>query len=151
MSALQVTLSPSPPTTQPITLPINIAIHNPTTNPITFLNWGTPFDPRADLLGVFQINDTNTDTSLPLDTIKISRALPPSKDDLVEVPAESSVEKTVAVPNVPLEEGHEYAVQAKGIWHGLWECRKDDVADSHLKDLKGAQGKFESEKAVFKF
>ncbi|RHZ43082.1 L-threonylcarbamoyladenylate synthase [Aspergillus thermomutatus] len=151
MANLQVTLSPVPPSpAQPISLPINIAIHNPANTPVTFLNWGTPFDPRATLLGVFQINDTSTNDPVPLDTIKFTRQLPPSRDDLVEIPAESSTERTVTIPRVPLEQGHEYAVQAKGIWHGIWECTRDEVTDAQLERLGEARGEFESERAVFK-
>jgi hypothetical protein len=150
MSNLQVILSPVPPSaTQPISLPINIAIHNPATTPVTFLNWGTPFDPKANILGVFQINDTTTDHPITLDTIKFSRQLPPSRDDLVEIPAESSMERTITIPHVPLEEGHEYAVQAKGIWHGIWQCPRDQVTDSQLQQLD-KRGEFESERALFK-
>ncbi|KAF7184821.1 hypothetical protein CNMCM7691_006690 [Aspergillus felis] len=150
MTNLQVILSPVPPSaTPPINLPINIAIHNPATTPVTFLNWGTPFDPKANLLGVFQINDTTTDHPITIDTIKFNRQLPPSRDDLVEIPAESSMERTVTIPRVPLEEGHEYAVQAKGIWHGIWECPRDQVTDSQLQQLD-QRGEFESERAVFK-
>ncbi|KAF7174208.1 hypothetical protein CNMCM5623_006693 [Aspergillus felis] len=153
MTNLQVTLSPVPPSpAQPISLPIKVAIHNPTNTPVTFLNWGTPFDPRANLLGVFQINDTSNNNPITLDTIKINRQLPPSRDDLVEIPAESAKEQTVTIPWVPLEEGHEYAVQAKGIWHGIWACTRDEVTDSQLESLGDgeARGKFESERAVFK-
>ncbi|GIK07703.1 hypothetical protein Aspvir_003370 [Aspergillus viridinutans] len=156
MTNLQVTLSPVPPSpAQPISLAINFAIHNPANTPVTFLNWGTPFDPRANLLGVFQINDTSNNNPITLDTIKINRRLPPSRDDLVEIPAESSKEQTVTIPQVPLEEGHKYAVQAKGIWHGIWHgiwaCTRDEVTDSQLESLgEGeARGKFESEHAVF--
>jgi hypothetical protein len=150
MTNLQVILSPVPPSaTPPISLPINIAIHNPATTPVTFLNWGTPFDPKANLLGVFQINDTTADQPITLDTIKFNRQLPPSRDDLVEIPAESSMERTITIPHVPLEEGHEYAVQAKGIWHGVWECPRDQVTDSQLQQLD-QRGEFESEQAVFK-
>ncbi|KAF7137132.1 hypothetical protein CNMCM5793_007196 [Aspergillus hiratsukae] len=149
MTNLQVTLSPVPPSaTQPINLPINIAIRNPATTPVTFLNWGTPFDPKASILGVFHINDTTTDNPITLDTINFNRKLPPSRDDLVEIPAESSMERTVTIP-VPLEEGHEYAVQAKGIWHGIWECAREEVTDSQLQSLD-QRGEFESERAVFK-
>ncbi|GFG17068.1 hypothetical protein IFM61606_00503 [Aspergillus udagawae] len=123
-------------------LPINVAIHNLANTPVTFLNRGTPFDPRANLLGIFQINDT----------IKINCWLPPSRDDLVEFPAESSKEQTVTIPWIPLEEGHEYTVEAKGIWHGIWACTRDEVTNLQLESLgEGeARGKFESERVVFK-
>ncbi|KAH2668884.1 hypothetical protein KXV32_004660 [Aspergillus fumigatus] len=121
----------------------------PLARPVTFVNWGTPFDPKANLLGVFQINDTATDHPITLDTIKFQRRLPPSREDLVEIPAESSMERTITIPHVPLEEGHEYAVQAKGIWHGIWECARNQVTDAQLQELD-QRGEFESERALFK-
>ncbi|GIC94901.1 uncharacterized protein Aud_002231 [Aspergillus udagawae] len=75
-----------------------------------------------------------------------------SRDDLVEIPAESSKEQTVTIPWIPLEEGHEYTVEAKGIWHGIWACTRDEVTNLQLESLgEGeARGKFESERVVFK-
>ncbi|KAE8367557.1 hypothetical protein BDV27DRAFT_123694 [Aspergillus caelatus] len=145
--SLQVTITPPviPAFSEPPTVPIQVSVHNPSDTPITVLNWGTPLDPSANVLSIFDLRDTTENQPVTLPTIKISRRMPPSVDDLVEIPAGSSVEKEVTLPHVPLTMGHEYSVQAKGNWHSVWESPRDDVTAEKLEHLGAAErGEFTS-------
>ncbi|KAK1145148.1 hypothetical protein N8T08_004581 [Aspergillus melleus] len=136
---LDVVLSPLVlPFSQP-TIPVQVAIHNAALTPVTIVNWNTPLDPRAGVLGVFQVRDTTTDDIVPMDELKISRQLPPSADDLVEIPAGRSVEAVVRLPSGPLVAGHEYAIRAKGIWHAVWETPREEVRRLRLEQFENAK------------
>ncbi|KAH8432091.1 uncharacterized protein LDX57_009737 [Aspergillus melleus] len=136
---LDVVLSPLVlPFSQP-TIPIQVAIHNAASTPVTIVNWNTPLDPRAGVLGVFQVRDTTTDDIVPMDELKISRQLPPSADDLVEIPAGRSVEAVVRLPSGTLVAGHEYAIRAKGIWHAVWETPREEVQGLRLEKFENAK------------
>ncbi|KAE8153666.1 hypothetical protein BDV25DRAFT_136606 [Aspergillus avenaceus] len=131
------------------TVPIQVSVHNPSDTPVTFLNWGTPLDPSAHVLSVFEIEDTTDQKPVALETIKISRQMPPSPEDLVEIPAGDSIEKEVKLPGVPFITGHEYSIQAKGIWHFVWETTRDEVTVSKLEHQSDSQrGRFESNVAT---
>lgn len=146
---LQFEIAPPvlPALSQPSTIvPVHVSVHNPGTHaPVTLLNWGTPLDPRANLLGIFHIRDVSQDTLVPLDTIKVSRALPPSADDLVEIPPGGSVDVVVTLSHVPLVEGHEYSIQAQGTYHAVWEGSRNQVPTTELEKLSGGKrGEFSS-------
>ena len=146
--SLQVTITPPviPAFSEPPTVPIQVSVHNPSDTAITVLNWGTPLDPSANVLGVFELHDTTENQPVTLPTIKLSRRMPPSVDDLVEIPAGSSVEKEVTLPHVPLTMGHEYSIQAKGNWHSVWESTREYVTTEKLEHLGDAQrGEFLSD------
>ncbi|KAF9892075.1 hypothetical protein FE257_002481 [Aspergillus nanangensis] len=136
--SLQVEITPPvlPPISQSWTsIPVQVSLHNALDVPLTVLNWGTPLDPRANILGIFHIRDTADDTLVALDEIKFSRALPPSEEDLVEVPAGGSVDTVVTLPRVPLVAGREYSIQAQGMCHGLWEDSREAVAATQLAEI----------------
>lgn len=151
---LQVTVASQVSATQaqtPLAVPVKVSIKNPSGSPVTVLKWGTPLDTRAGVLGVFEVCDTTSGKTLPVDTIKISRKLPASPEDLVEIPADETVDHTVYLPGMDLQEGHEYSVRAEGIWHAIWEKPLVDVTGTQLKDLTGAiRGEFRSNIAVMK-
>lgn len=152
--ALHVTLaSPMPAIVAqlPFAIPVEVSIYNPAEHPVTFLKWGTPMDPRAGVLGVFTVCDTGSGETLAMETIKISRKLPASHDDLIEVSAGQTLEKAVYLPGLSLQKGHEYSVRAEGIWHAIWEKPLADVTTGHLEDLAEAKrGEFQSNSALFK-
>lgn len=150
-ASLEVVLSPLVlPFSQP-TIPIQVAIHNAAATPVTIVNWNTPLDPAAGVLGVFKVHDTTTDDLVPLDELKISRQLPPSADDLVEIPAGRSVETVVNLPSGALVAGHEYVIQAKGIWHAVWETPREEVQGVRLQQFEDAKrGEFASNEVSVK-
>ncbi|CAI7622192.1 unnamed protein product [Penicillium palitans] len=134
--SLQVTLAPQAPireTQQPFALPIKVSVHNAADSPVTILRWGTPLDPQAGVLGVFEICDTMDQRKLPVPTIMVSRKLPASEDDLVEIQARHTVDVTVNLPILGLEKGHEYSVRAQ-----VWPTELSNVTTSQLRDNEGA-------------
>ncbi|KAJ5560563.1 hypothetical protein N7513_002962 [Penicillium frequentans] len=151
-TGLQLTLSTNHQTLNaqtPISLPLQISIHNPTITPITILRWKTPFDPLASLLDLFEVRDTTTGHTLAADTIKISRKLPASVNDLVEINAGETMTCDATLTGLYFQTGHEYSVRARGIWMALWLKGLLDVTASQLKDLSGSEsGGFESNVAV---
>ncbi|KAJ5584789.1 uncharacterized protein N7459_004589 [Penicillium hispanicum] len=151
---LQVSLTSSPSTMQaqsPSTFPVTVTVHNPASSPVTVLKWGTPLDNRAGLMGIFEVCDTSTGHTLTLDTIKISRKLPPSREDLIEISPKGTLERTVDLPRQRFRKGHEYSIRAQGLWHAIWKEPVANVTASQLQDLTGAaRGGFSSEVAIVK-
>ncbi|KAB8075084.1 hypothetical protein BDV29DRAFT_190435 [Aspergillus leporis] len=144
---LAVALSPPVLAFSQPAIPINVSIHNAAATPVTIVNWDTPLDPNAAVLGVFEVRDTTTNDVVPLGTIKISRLLPPSSDEIVEIPAGQSVETVVNLRSGGLVGGKEYTVQAKGIWHAVWPKARNEVSQAKLEHLEdAARGEFMSNK-----
>lgn len=138
-------------TLSPFVVPIDVSIYNPTESPVTVLRWSSPLDARASVLGVFVVCDTESGDTLPLDTIKLSRKLPPSLDDLVEISAGQTLDLTVDLPGIHFQKGHEYSVHAAGTWHAVWQKPLADVTVSQLSDLeKATRGHFQSNVAFVK-
>ncbi|KAE8372382.1 hypothetical protein BDV26DRAFT_297904 [Aspergillus bertholletiae] len=155
--ALQVLLAPQlvsidqASSQQTTTLSVKASIQNPSSEPVTMLRWGTPFDPRAGILGVFQVQDETDSQAVPLDTIKISRKLPPAADDLLEIAPESTIDTVVTLPPMPLQSGHDFSIRAQGRWHAVWETPVSDIQNDKLEQLSGAKrGDFESNSVQFK-
>ncbi|KAL2864996.1 uncharacterized protein BJX67DRAFT_383217 [Aspergillus lucknowensis] len=128
-----------------VSVAIQVAVHNHAASPVTLLSWGSPLDPRANLLGVFEIRDAATGEAVALDTVKFARKLPPPAEDFVEIPPGEAAEVEVTLPRVPLVEGRPYAIQAKGWWQAVWEQPLGDVPAGDREKLAGAlRGSFES-------
>lgn len=128
---------------------IKVSIENLAPSPVTVLKWGTPLDSRAGVLGIFEICDTDNGQTLPTETIKISRKLPPSIEDLVEIPGGQIMDQLINLPGLQVEEGHHYSVHAQGIWHAVWDEPLANVSVSQLQDLTGAKrGEFSSNTAL---
>lgn len=153
--SLQVTLASDVSNLQAsssLPVPITISIHNHAEAPVTLLTWNSPLDFQAGVLGVFEVCDTGNGQAIPIDTIKVSRKLPATPADLVEIPAGQAIDRTVKLPAFECEEGHEYSIRAQGIWHAVWEMPLTDVTEYHLADLTGAtRGEFQSNFARVKF
>ncbi|KAL4926143.1 uncharacterized protein BDV17DRAFT_293765 [Aspergillus undulatus] len=140
--------SPSIPASfsPPIPLSVQVSVLNNAESPVTVLAWGAVLDPRANVLGPFEIRDADTDEFVTLNTIKFARQLPPPREDFVEIASGGSVDAEITIPLVPLVEGHRYTIQAKGWWQAIWEKALDDVPADDLLRLTGAErGSFESE------
>lgn len=138
---LQVTLASQSPTLQAqssFTLPVKVSVQNTGSDHVTFLKWGTPFDAHAAVSGVFEVRDTTDGTVLPLDVLKMSRKLPASADDLLEVAGGQSLDNIVEIPGLHLQEGHGYSIMTQGIWHAIWKAPRMDVTASQLSDFSGA-------------
>lgn len=132
--------------TPPVAVPIQLSVLNHAESPVTVLNWGSPLDPRANILGVFEIRDSNSDELVTIDTVKFTRKLPPPREDFVQIPTGGTIDTEVTLPRVPLVEGHHYTVQARGWWQAVWEKPLQDVPADDLEKLTGAKrGEFRSE------
>ncbi|KAJ5813219.1 hypothetical protein N7447_010242 [Penicillium robsamsonii] len=139
--SLQVTLALQAPileAQEPFALPIKVSVHNAADSPVTILRWNTPLDPQAGVLGVFEICDATDQRKLPIPTIMVSRKLPASENDLVEIQARKTLDVTINLPIQGLEKGHEYSVRAQGTWHAVWPTELSNVTVSQLKDNTGA-------------
>ena len=139
---LQLILAPQlitlPSSPDPFSVSVGVTVHNAANTPVTFLNWGTPFDPQAGILGVFTVQDKASGETVPMDEIQISRKLPAAREDLVEVEANASRETVVNLPPLKLLDGHEYSITAQGRWHAVWNTSADDVTSAQLEELSGA-------------
>ncbi|KAL4752196.1 hypothetical protein BDW72DRAFT_73557 [Aspergillus terricola var. indicus] len=140
--------SPSVPATftPPIPFTIPVSVQNKGESPATVLKWGSPLDERANVLGIFEIRDAESNEVVEITTVKFARQLPPSKEDFVEIPPGGKIDAEVKIPLVPLEQGKKYTVQAKGWWQAVWEQPLGDVPPDNLEKLAGAlRGEYVSE------
>ncbi|KAJ5371519.1 uncharacterized protein N7496_007611 [Penicillium cataractarum] len=151
---LQVTLASQLPIlhAQPsLTIPVKVSVHNTGSDPVTFLKWGTPFDAHAAVSGVFEVCDTADGTLLALDVLKMSRKLPASAEDLIEVAGGQVLDNMVELRGIHFQEGHDYSIVTKGIWHAIWKEPLASVTASQLADFSGAnRGEFRSNVALVK-
>lgn len=158
-TALQVKITSATPQNTdvqqgPIVVKVKVSVYNSADTLLTLLRWGTPLDPASGVLGVFEVRSLegkDNGQALHMDTIKISRKLPPMVDDLVEIPAGSALEAVVTLPPLQLHAGREYTVVARGRWQVIWEGRMSDVTPENLETLADAKaGEFVSDRAVVK-
>ncbi|KAL3491032.1 hypothetical protein BJX62DRAFT_206044 [Aspergillus germanicus] len=130
----------------PVAVSVTASVTNNAESTVTLLNWGSPLDPRANILGVFEIRNADSDEPVSLDEIKFRRVLPAPREDFVQIPAGNSVEVKVTIPRAPLEQGKRYTFRARGWWQAVWEASLQDVPPEDLKELTGAlRGEFVSD------
>jgi hypothetical protein len=102
--------------------------------PYTLLKWGTPLDAQALNLGLFKMVD-GEGKEVVQHSIKVSRLMPPSREDLVTV-APGTEEATEVVFNkfwMPEAKPATYKVKAEGAFGGVWDRYGDKVADDELE------------------
>jgi hypothetical protein len=102
--------------------------------PYTLLKWGTPLDAQALNLGLFKMVD-GEGKEVVQHSIKVSRLMPPSREDLVTV-APGTEEATEVVFNkfwMPETKPATYKVKADGAFGGVWDRYGDKVADEELE------------------
>jgi hypothetical protein len=140
--------SPSIPAAfeSPVAVSVTASVTNAAESPVTLLNWGSPLDPRANILGVFEIRDAETEEPVMIDEIKFRRVLPAPREDFVEIAPGASAEVKVTIPRAPLDQGKHYTIRAKGWWQAVWEAPLQDVPPEDLNELTGAlRGEFASD------
>ena len=86
---------------------------------------------------------------IPSPGIKVSRMIPPSREDLIEVQPQGSVSATMELkaPWIPAD-GKEVKVQVEGNWRAVWPRSKVQIQDEELHATSGddvLKGPFESE------
>ncbi|KAF2140761.1 uncharacterized protein K452DRAFT_230259 [Aplosporella prunicola CBS 121167] len=125
--------------------------------PLTLLTWDSPLDPQALALGLVHIAPAASEGDEPfkLPTIKVSRKLPPRREDLITLaPGQSRAQEIeFKEPVVPLgkirEKGGKAKVWVMGNWRALWAKTVEQVGDEELEAMEAAKdgmtGAFESE------
>ncbi|OJD10809.1 hypothetical protein AJ78_08275 [Emergomyces pasteurianus Ep9510] len=142
----------NPSLTNPIQLTVSVRNSNPN-QAITVLKWNTPLDPQADVLGIFETRDAECGTPVESTVVKITRKLPPTQDDLVEIPAGGVKMVKVTLRPMAMSAGRQYVILAKGRWQALWAGGRDDVTMAALENMGSASssGTFESNEIVVSY
>ncbi|KAF2173394.1 hypothetical protein M409DRAFT_15677 [Zasmidium cellare ATCC 36951] len=138
-------------TKNPSSVVVTIENKNPG-NTLTLLKWDSPFDPTALNSGVFKIHDAATGKEIASPRIRVSRMLPPSHEDLVELLPRSSVSAGVELklPWIPADE-RKVQVQVEGQWRAVWPRSKAQVHDEELHAMSGddvLKGRFQSQQVL---
>lgn len=112
-----------------------VTLKNNSPSPYTLLKWGTPLDAQASNTGVFKVVDADTGDNIPTDFIKVSRVMPPSREDLVTIApgTEEATEVVFNKPWMPEKKPAKYAVKAEGAFTGIWGSYGDAVEDSDVE------------------
>lgn len=121
------------------------------TGTLTILNWSSPLDPMASLLGVFEVSHVDTGKVIDAPTLMINRKRPPPAEDLIELAAQQEVTTQVTLTGVEFTAGQTYSIRATGRWQAVWNEPKKEVQEDskRLEELSGAmRGPFESEPVV---
>ncbi|RDW76024.1 hypothetical protein BP5796_06845 [Coleophoma crateriformis] len=141
---LRVTISTSTSSTDgPFDRPsigLDISIQNTSPEPVLFLRWLSPLDPRAAAMGLFVFTSIKDGTQATAMNLKISRMLPEGghydTEDVVKIEGNGSINQKIAIksPEVAFERGERYSVVAKGTWlhvkmgdHSALSTADDDV------------------------
>ncbi|KAL7273362.1 hypothetical protein RUND412_003782 [Rhizina undulata] len=133
--------------------PLTVSITNPNPHSLTLLKWNTPLDSLAPRLGLFHAiqtypdNDPDAGKEVPGLKLMVSRRLPPSQEDLVEILPGEVVQISHAVKQheLKLEDGKAYKLWLEGWWGCVWPKGKTEVSDEMLADMVGEFGEFRSE------
>lgn len=146
--ALQTVIAatvPNPPAGDSLNL--QVTVRNIVDHTITLLNWNSPLDPDAGMLGIFYITDTESGENTQGLTVNFARLLPPTADSLVEIPGGGTADNSVQIQGLDLVAGRAYEVEAKGKWKGVWDLPLSDVTGDILETMQGAStGEFSSNK-----
>ena len=149
---LRVGISHSPNSKAGDTLDIQIKVENTSTSAITVLTWDSPLDPQAGVLGLFELRDVQDGSIQQGKVLMVNRLMPPSRDSLVEIPANGSVENMAQLKMLSLQSARSYEVVAKGEWKGVWNRPRHAVDAKMLEKFEGgSKGEFASDKILLEF
>lgn len=115
----------------------------------TFLKWDTVSDNINPLAkGTLVLSHKSSGQVVQGPGVMISRAMPPPREDLIEIGPGIHVSAEVAIkgPWVP-QDGSEYTVQARGSWTAVWPKPASQVTNEELEIMGGSdvlQGEFAS-------
>ncbi|KAJ3578153.1 hypothetical protein NPX13_g2412 [Xylaria arbuscula] len=129
LANLQVDISQS--TDSPHTLSVSVTNTHPSV-PVTILKWNSPLDPAALGLGLLEIVPAGGTEPIQIQTIKISRLMPPKAESLVTLRPLESAMNTVELrePMVPSDiwSAGPAKVTMKGRWMAVWpEITEEDL------------------------
>ncbi|KAI1745886.1 hypothetical protein F4680DRAFT_399514 [Xylaria scruposa] len=129
LSHLQLNVTQSP-VAEPA---ISVSVTNThSSTPVTFLKWDSPLDSAALGLGLVHVIPAGTTQPVHINSIKISRLMPPKGDSLVTLLPGESATNTVELrdPIVPKRvwDTGPAKVRMSGRWMAVWpELTKEDV------------------------
>ncbi|KAI5364799.1 hypothetical protein Slin14017_G046890 [Septoria linicola] len=137
---------------QPRTIKATIRNTSPSTT-YTFLRWDTVIDNVNPLAkGTLVLSRTSTGQVVEGPGVMINRAMPPPREDLVELGPGNHVSTDVAMKGPwVLEDGSEYTVKARGSWRAVWPKPASQLTDEELETVGGTdvlQGEFASNEAT---
>ncbi|RDW82698.1 hypothetical protein BP6252_03810 [Coleophoma cylindrospora] len=148
---LKVTISTSTSSTDRISdrqsIDLDISVQNTSPEPVLFLRWLSPLDPKAPAMGLFVFTSIKDGTQATAMNLKISRMLPEggnySAEDVVKIDGNGSINQKIAIksPEVVLERGERYSVVAKGTW---LHVKPGDHSTLSTADDNVLRGGFES-------
>ncbi|KAM3067246.1 hypothetical protein ACMFMF_009745 [Clarireedia jacksonii] len=127
---------------------LKVALRNTSDQPVSFLRWSTPFDPRAVPMGIFEFKSTTSGELATCLNLKLNRKMPESgtydEEDIEHIDAGGEISKEIEVkaPEVVLSKGEKYVVKAKGSWMHVIFGKKTDIKSDDDRVLRGD---FESE------
>ena len=131
------------------TLTIQVTVHNVTDHAITILNWDSPLDLQAGILGVFQCRDVETGESLKGKELKFNRLIPPSSECLAEIASGGEVQNIAVLKDMNMTSGRAYEIVATGEWRGVWDRPKLDVGKHIKENFETAEaGRFHSNSII---
>lgn len=106
---------------------------------VTILKWESPLDPAALGLGLISITPAGAAEPLRINTLKISRAMPPGANSLVTLgPGESATNvvelREPVVPGSVWTAPGQATVSLKGRWMAVWpDLTKEELQEDGQK------------------
>ncbi|PGH28215.1 hypothetical protein AJ80_00105 [Polytolypa hystricis UAMH7299] len=133
-----IALSPTESSTDDAShIVIDVSVNNKHDCDLTALNWNSPLDPKANILGVIEVQDAKSGERIEPVIVKFSRKLPPPREDLVGIPQGGKVNAKVKLQPLKLSAGHEYVIRAKGSWQAIWKGGVDAISGEQLESGAG--------------
>lgn len=104
----------------------------------TVLRWDTPLDKSAFRTGALVMRDAKTGEPLRGPELKLNRMLPPTPEDLVEIPplGTASQELTLKEPWMPKDRS--VKIQGQGSWKAVWPRKKAAISEEEQQKLAGS-------------
>lgn len=124
------------PTSSHASVQVSIQNTNPT-QAMTILIWNSPFDTLAPLMGILALSDSHTGEPLPSPGLMMQRTMPPSRNALIEIPAQGSVERNISLSHRLLPYKGPVKVHAAGRWLAVWTKAIDDISRTDLESMSG--------------
>lgn len=118
---------------------VRISVRNAdSSTAFTVLRWDTPLDKSAFRTGALVMLDADTKEPFHGPGLKLNRMLPPTPEDLIEIPplGTASQEFTLTEPWMP--EDRDVKIQGQGSWKAVWPRSKMSLSDEEQQTLAGS-------------
>ncbi|KAI1125545.1 hypothetical protein F5Y10DRAFT_294525 [Nemania abortiva] len=141
LANLQLNITPSSDSYRSILVSLS---NNHSSIPVTILKWNSPLDPAALRLGLVHVIPAGASQPVHIDTIKISRLMPPEANSLVTLFPGETVTNTLElrdpiVPSVVWNAGP-VKIKMAGRWMAVWPglTKEDLLSDAQRLQSVGA-------------